>query len=244
MLETRRVENGMASPVLRRGHGLVVDHIGLGVPNTAAGVAWLEDKVGAKCWMSEAEPGQWYWSGALSIGADSFLEVIGPNPAWPKFQPFRAMLTKLRAPRLLFWYVAVNDFDAYAARAAAAGAPMERVERIGPSAAHGADYTRGNLGPGFITQRPNVIEWRSRPPRMDLDRSCRLIDFRLSHPQAPKLRAVFAALDIDVPVIEAPSSIGLTLETPKGRVDLDNPGMDWVGLGALVKIARLWLTSR
>ena len=103
--------------IIRRSHGFQLDHIGLGVPNTRDGVKWVEEKTGAKVDLHDPEPNQFYWSGSLAIGENSFLEIIGPNPNYKKFQPFGALLKTLSEPQLLFWYVAVEDFAAFQALA-------------------------------------------------------------------------------------------------------------------------------
>ncbi|MEM9421472.1 MAG: VOC family protein [Pseudomonadota bacterium] len=143
----------MSDLILRRDHGLQLDHIGLGVPDVKEGVAWVEAQTGAEVMLHDAEPGQWYQSGSLAIGGGSFLEIIGPNPAHRKFQPFGALLSTLDRPRLAFWYIAVHDFDAFQALAKRKGGALERVEHINIDhcTPNQSGYHRGYVGPGFMT---------------------------------------------------------------------------------------------
>ncbi|MEM1144627.1 MAG: VOC family protein [Pseudomonadota bacterium] len=232
--------------IYRRGHGLQLDHVGLGVPDTKAGAEWLEERTGARVHLTEPDPNQWYWSGALPIGTDSFLEVIGPNPSWRRFQPFRSLLKTLKEPQLLFWYIAVNDFEAFRRLADQQSAGLERIESVNPDSTDPSvhSFIRGYVGPGFLTQRPNVIQWRNRPFPVDADTRCLLQDFRLQHPDGAKITDTFHALGIETAVAVGESSIGLTLDTPNGAVQLDNPGISLVGVSALITMARLWLTAR
>lgn len=236
----------MSDLILRRSHGQQLDHIGLGVPNTEEGVAEIEALTGAKVDLHPPEPDQWYWSGSLAIGEDSFLEIIGPNPEWRKFQPFRTLLGALDAPQLLFWYLAVSDFKQFEQSAKNAGGKLERVEAVnlnGANTAH-SSYIRGYMGPGFLTQRPNIIEWRRKPKR-DLEKipECSLKHFGLSHPKAHEINSVFEKVGLDYRVEDGPNTISLSLETPNGEISFSNKGIALGGVSALFQIARLWLIS-
>ena len=243
MSQTPNATAALPFGIHRHAHAWQVDHIGLGVPDTEAGVKWLSELCGVTIELREPEKGQWYWSGGLSIGGESFLEIIGPNPHYSGFQPFKTHLAGLKRPSLLFWYIAVDDFAALQTHARAGRIPIERVEHINANRedAASATYRRGFVGPGFLSQRPNVIEWEYRPKREAYDDRCKLKDFRLSHPKADTMNAAFEYLGIDIRAAKGASNIGITLSTPKGEVAFDNPGMAWTGAGALLSIARLWV---
>ncbi|MEO0881673.1 MAG: VOC family protein [Pseudomonadota bacterium] len=236
-------QNKLPYTIIRHPHGSQVDHIGLGVPDTKAGVEWLEEKMGADVYIGDPEPDQWYWSGSVSIGGPSFLEVIGPNPEHKGFQPFKTYLKDLDGPALLFWYVAVDNFSALRNFMKGERIPLQQVQEINIDAANPEQpgYSRGFVGPGFLSQRPNVIEWRHRPERIVGEGTCTLKEFRLSHPKADNLNTVFGRLGIDVPVSIGPSSLGVTIDTPNGDFVLDSPGMAWTGFRMLPTIGSLWL---
>ena len=69
---------------------------------------------------------------------------------------------------------------------------MERIERIKfDRKGKEVDYTRGVIGPGFISQRPNVIQWHSRPKcwrinhkSIDNQNSCTLKALKLKSPKS------------------------------------------------------------
>ncbi|MEL6665447.1 MAG: VOC family protein [Pseudomonadota bacterium] len=233
--------------IIRRSHGFQLDHIGLGVPDTKEGVKWVEEQTGAKVDLHAPEPDQFYWSGSLAIGDQSFLEIIGPNPNYKKFQPFAALMKTLSEPRLLFWYIAVDDFAAFQELARQTKAKLERVEGVnieGGETAQ-ASYWRGLIGPGFLSERPNVIEWIKRPNReSQATPECKLMEFQLANPQADEINQVFTKLGIDVPVSNGKSSIGITIDTPKGRWEIENEGVRWTMPGMLLEIAALWWRTR
>ncbi|MEM9669411.1 MAG: VOC family protein [Pseudomonadota bacterium] len=237
------VQNKLPYTVIRHSHGLQVDHIGLGVPDTKAGVGWLKEQIGADVYIGDPEPGQWYWSGSVSIGGSSFLEVIGPNPEYKGFQPFKTYLKDLDGPAVLFWYVAVDSFADVRRFMKKEKIPLQQIQDINLDAANPKQpgYSRGFVGPGFLSQRPNVIEWTHRPKRFSGESGCTLKEFRLVHPKAVQLSNVFAHLGIEVPISSGPSSLGVTIDTPNGDFVLDNPGMAWTGLRIFGLIGGLWL---
>ncbi|MEM1390406.1 MAG: VOC family protein [Pseudomonadota bacterium] len=233
--------------IIRRSHGFQLDHVGLGVADTERGVKWVEEQTGASVDLHDPEPGQWYWSGSLAIGEWSFLEIIGPNPDWNGFHPFRALLSTIEKPELLFWYIAISDFKAFQTLAKTKRAKLERVEavNINPHNKANSAYWRGYIGPGFMTERPNVIEWVQRPQHRETPSTeCMLKDFRLANPKADKINSVFKDLGIDTKVSQGQSRIGITLKTPNGEWSIDNAGINWTMPSMLLEMASLWWKTR
>jgi len=98
----------VSSLVLLRAHGLAVDHVALGVPDMPAALDQIASDTGATPFTTEPEPGQWYWSGALALGPDSFFEILGPNPDFTGFHPIRTLIssyTKLRMAGLYLRWI-------------------------------------------------------------------------------------------------------------------------------------------
>ncbi|MEM6476796.1 MAG: VOC family protein [Pseudomonadota bacterium] len=235
------------SLVVDRG-GTSLDHVAIGVPDTERGVQEIAERIGFEPLLTEPEPGQFYWSGAVPLGSGKFLEILGPNPAFRKFNPFIEMVKRLDQPRPIFWYVATDDFAAFQTAAKAAGAPVERVQTVRHEK-QGVltDYTRGIIGPGFLSVSPNVIQWRSRNSNFDDSEGLTFLGLELSHPEADRLNTAFTTLGIDQKVHTGPHRMALRLGTPKGEVEFAGEGMEIRGLGAMVKLASTfarWALSR
>ena len=229
--------------ILRRSHGLLLDHVGLGVPSTEEGVRWFSQQSGVDIDLGDPEPGQYYWSGGVRIGEDSFLEIIGPNPEWKRFNPLLAMLQALEKPQLLFWYAATSDFEAMQERARKIGKPIRRVEHVNTDGSwpERPGYIRGFLGSGVLSQRPNLIQWVIESPKLKkMPLQCRLIDFRLRHPKAKLLEDHLRELGFDISIEEGRRNMGISLETPKGILSFDDPGLDLRGLSLMTKLFSLW----
>ena len=230
--------------VLIRSHGLAVDHIALAVPDMPKAIRDIHALTGAEPHFADPEPGQWYWSGALGLGKDSFLEILGPNPSHGGFHPLKALISGYDNPQVLFWYIATGDFDGLVSRLKSIRTPVERIETVRfQRDGKESHYKRGIIGPGFLSQRPCVIEWRQRvehPWQQDAA-GCQLKGLQLRHPKAPRLNELFAALGINLTVAPGPSWIAVELETPKGTVKFENEGTELSGLAGYLRMARLYL---
>ncbi len=211
--------------VLPRSHGFDLDHIALAASDTARGVAWLAERTGAAPLLVDPEPSQWYQSATLPLGGDSFLEVIGPNPSSRRPHPLRTLLAGFDEPRLLFWYVATDDLDAFSARAADGGHLLTRVECVDGGEGHNK-YRRAVIGKGFVSQRPSVIEWQRRVEREDLDHRCRLTGFDLWHPEPGPMNDLLQHIGASIQVTTGESRIELVVDSPAGEVRLESPGFE------------------
>lgn len=163
---------------IRNFGGHQVDHLAIGVNDTKKGLEWLEKLTGAKSYLVEPEPGQWYQSGGLVIGEGVLLEIIGPNPNHNGFHPIKQVLKNYKQPNLMFWYISVKDFDAFENFAKKKKIPLETIQTMDyyRNGKH-ISYKRSTIGPGFLSDRPNIIQWISRQDRSMEDRSCKFEKF-------------------------------------------------------------------
>ncbi|MEM1191688.1 MAG: VOC family protein [Pseudomonadota bacterium] len=235
------------SLVIDRG-GTSLDHIALCVPDTRKGVAEVAELTGFKPTLRDPNPDTFYWSGALPLGHDRFLEVLGPNPLYRSFNPFIETVKRLDRPRPLFWYVATGDFVAFEKAAADAGAPVERVvEQEARYEDLHISFKRGIIGPGFLSVCPNVIEWRARTSLLSEQPGPVYQGLDLWHPEADRLNSVFSTLGIEQKVQAGEHYMKLRLGTPKGDVSFEGEGLQIRGAGMWLQFAALyarWLLHR
>ena len=216
---------GSTGEVLLRSHGFALDHIALAVNDTERGIAHVEALTGVRPNVEPPRREDWYWSASLSIGADSYLEIIGPNPTYRGLHPFRALLRRFEEPQLLFWYVATDDLDAFAKKLENAGVDMGDAEHSGSSSQpERPEFIQATIGDGLMTQRPYVIQWMKRPPMPATDSGCTLTAFELSHPRPAPLNEMFRAMGVDMTVQQGPGRVSISLDTPNGAVTMANPG--------------------
>ncbi|MGD1933315.1 MAG: VOC family protein, partial [Candidatus Phaeomarinobacter sp.] len=215
--------------ILRRDHGLQIDHLGLCVPDTQAGIAEIEKRTGARVFIDDPEPGQWYWSGVIPIAADSYLEIVGPNPHFHAKHPMRTLTEQLSGPTVFFWYIATDDIEGLAQQAKQAGAVIENIEWVNTDDAHPehSRYGRAFLGPGFVPQKPCVIQWDRHVLRKGVEGAtpeCEIVSLDLSHPTADAANQAMEKMGIDARLNPGPSRFRLEIACPKGNVVFDNPG--------------------
>lgn len=225
-------------------NGHCVDHIAIGVFDTLRGVDWIEELTGCETCIEEPEPGQWYWSASLRIGKLCFLEILGPNPKFHGFHFFREMLKSIKKPEPLFWYISTSDFEAFKELSEKNNAPLERIERIKfEREGKNVDYTRGIIGPGFISQRPNVIQWHSRlkcwriaQENINMQSGCRLKALKLKSRKSKELATLFSALNIEMEVTNGSSELTVEIDSPKGTIVLTGKGIGRKELNLLTMV--------
>ena len=221
-----------------------VDHLAVCGPDTRQAAAEIEELTGVAPNLGEPEPGQYYWSASLSLGHGRFLEILGPNPAYRGFNPLIETIRRFDKLRPVFWYVGTSAFEGFSAKSKKLGAPVERIQRVSytyeATGAH-IDYTRGVVGPGFRSARPCVIQWNERPEPVEQEQLLNLRALRLTDPGAKRLQILFKELGINQPVEEGAAHIAVDLDTPKGPITIEGPGLALEGLGGAAQLFRLYL---
>ncbi|MEM1171307.1 MAG: VOC family protein [Cyanobacteria bacterium P01_H01_bin.35] len=222
-------------------NGHCVDHIAVGVKDTEEGVEWITELTGVKPSLVEPEPDQWYWSAALNLGKNCFLEIIGPNQNHKGFQPIKQMLKDFEVPSLFFWYIGTHNFELAKSIIEKYDFRLERIEDISYKRDDDIiDYKRAIIGRGFNSERPCIIQWNSRPKRLDAVKECSFKSLALSFPNPKNLNDLFSELQIDLQVKEGDAQMILTFDSPKGEIVLKGGGFEFSGLRAIPKMARLY----
>ena len=233
--------------VLDRG-GTSMDHVAIGVPDTEKGVALVSEQLGFTPTSTEPPLDQFYWSHALSLGSGRFLEILGPNPLYRGFNPFMEMVKQLKKPCPLFWYIATDDFSAFVSKAKQIGSPVWNIQTIKRNIRGvPTDFTRGIIGPGFLSVCPNVIEWRKKHHILTDGEGPEFLGLELAHPEAIRLNRIFQDLGINQNVTPGPHRVGLKLATPKGEAEFIGDGLELRGASAVFRMTSMffkWLLNR
>ena len=77
----------------------VMDHLILGAADLDRGIAWLEERTGAKAVVGGVHPGRGTRNALLSLGRRQYLEVLAPDPAQGDAAP--KSLRSLTTPRMI-----------------------------------------------------------------------------------------------------------------------------------------------
>lgn len=204
-----------------------LDHIVWAVSDLSQGIDHFEMLTGVR-----AAPGGRHSSGGTenalaSLGAGTYLEIVAPVPGTTESGRWLSFCRASAKPRLLTYCMrAAVPLAELAGREAAAGRPAR-----GPY-----DLSRRRLDGSLLAWKlldvetapfgyavPFFIDWLESPhPSASAPGGAALKSFRIGHPEPQALAARLAAIDVTVPVEEAPALLfEAVLSSPKGDVRLD-----------------------
>jgi hypothetical protein len=203
-----------------------LDHLVYATPDLQGTVELLTKRLGIAPSPGGQHTGQGTRNYLLSLGAGSYLEIIGPDleqpsPAGPR--PFR--LDDLSGPLLAGWAVRAPHIDDRAARVRARGydpGPVQSMSRVLPN---------GTLLEWKLTLRatdvvpsviPFLIDWGDMPhPSSTAARGAKLLAFRGQTPDLAETRRILDALEVNLE-LDPGSSPSLTarIKGPGGEVVL------------------------
>ncbi len=202
------------------------DHLVYAVPDLAAAVADLEDRLGVRAAPGGKHEGLGTHNALLGLGPTSYLELIAPDPDQPEPagpRPF-GVDGATTSPRLVAWALTCTDIDAAIGRARAHGydpgdaVPLQRRTTARPDLALAPDGERAERWSGPVPDRLG----RDRAPGTLGAARLTLESFHVTHPAPESLTPFLEALGADVPVKQA-AEPGLVTRVagPRGTVALD-----------------------
>ncbi|MFI6325685.1 VOC family protein [Nonomuraea sp. NPDC050556] len=201
-----------------------LDHLVYAVPSLEEGVAWFASVTGVTPAKGGSHPGGTA-NYLVSFGPTSYLEIIGPDPAWEGERPRAFGLESLTSARLAAWAIHPADIDKTVRQARDAGYDPGDVEPLSRRKPDGTllewRLTRRE-DPAAIRPVPFLIDWGTtqHPADSGLPR-VELVSFTATHPSPSVLLADLAAVGAALEVTEGESvSLTAVLSTPKGLVTL------------------------
>lgn len=205
---------------------LQIDHLVYATPDLDRSVGELAELLGVRAAPGGRHVGRGTHNALLHLGGRTYLEVIGPDPTQdlPEGTPRPFGVEHLDAPRLVWWAVATGDLPGTVARVRAAGAdPGEAVEmqRARPDGVllRWVLATHAEIPDGGAL--PFLIDWLDSPhPSEDAPQGCTLTELRITHPDANRIRRQLEAFGGALPVVEGPSRLVATVDSPNGPVVL------------------------
>ncbi|WP_419553453.1 VOC family protein [Candidatus Poriferisodalis sp.] len=208
-----------------------IDHIVVAAPDLEAGTAAVEALVGMRAAPGGPHPGVGTRNTLLSLGDDVYLEIIAPDPEQPApANPRPFGIDSLSGPKLVTFAVHASDGetidDVVAAMRVCGEDPgeiisMSRVKPDGEELHWSLTLSPAGLAEG-AGLAPFVIEWGDTThPATVTPTGCTLVSLAGTHPDTDHIRALHAAIGIDIDVNAGDSvSLEATLDTPNGRVTL------------------------
>jgi hypothetical protein len=202
-----------------------LDHLVYAVPDLDAAIDALAARTGVRATPGGKHVGLGTHNALMALGADTYLEIIAPDPQQPPpAMPRPFGLDALTAPRLVTWAVKAPDIDAHVAAARAAAydpgvvMSMSRNRPDGVRLAWRLTRTPQLQGDGLV---PFLIDWGTTPhPAGGAAPGCTLVDFRAEHPEPAVILPLLAALNVELPLSRGATALIATIDTPNGRLKL------------------------
>jgi len=208
----------------------VLDHLLIGAPTLADGIAWLEERTGVRAAIGGSHPGQGTWNALASLGPRQYIEIIAPDPGQPGVNTsYVPGLRDFDGPRVATWAASgvglAKGFPS-TLQGDLSCEPVRQGARIRPDGTRLAwtlAFPKHRRFLAFDGALPFLIEWEScdHHPGESTPPGLNLRTLRFSHPEPGRLKDALAALGIDAAVDPAAApSIEVELDTPRGRVVL------------------------
>jgi hypothetical protein len=166
----------------------------------------------------------------LSLGATSYLEVIGPDPEQPAPEGPRPFgIDELMTPALVAWCVRPSrPLDDVIAEARTAGFDFGTVARMSRRRPDGVllewQLTFPQLSGPFQCALPFLIDWgTSAHPSESLPPAVRLVGFEVQHPDSSRLRRALELIGVadECELGDGPRpGLAARLQTERGEVRL------------------------
>jgi hypothetical protein len=202
-----------------------VDHLIYATPDLNITVAELERLLGVRASPGGQQPGRGTMNALISLGENSYLEIVGPDPKQPRPSQPPWWLQDLKKPRIVAWAARGRDLESLRAKAVNNGVPLGEIISGNRQRPDGAILTwrftspRNPIADGVV---PFFIDWgKSAHPSRTSPHGVKLVGLRAVHPDDRGVRDILRRLNIDLPVTydELPGVIA-SLEGPLGRVEL------------------------
>jgi hypothetical protein len=203
-----------------------VDHLVYATPNLDATCAELERLLGVRASVGGQHIGRGTRNALISIGPESYLEIIGPDPAQPPPPSPRWFgIDALSSPGLVAWAAHGTKLPQLVSDAERRGVRLGDVSDGRRQRADGVVLTWQVTNPDAALDHivvPFFIDWAASPhPSSTAVAGPRLVELRGEHPEPDRAVATLAALGLGMPVsLGDRASIVACFETRSGRVEL------------------------
>ncbi|MCG2591627.1 VOC family protein [Ramlibacter sp. XY19] len=221
-----------------------VDHLVIGAASLEQGVAWAEATLGVTPGPGGEHPLMGTHNRLLRIATvdypRAYLEIIAVQPGQSPQQGKRwfdldaeAVRDTLRqgGPRLLHYVASVPDVRAAVAALQGVGLDRGNVVQASRMTARGLLEWQITIRPDgqrlLDGTLPTLIEWGATHPAAGMGESGVTLHALLAqHPQAAQLRSAHEAIGLErLQVRQGPANLCATLDTPRGRVQLESGGL-------------------
>ena len=204
-----------------------LDHIIYATPDLEAAMEEIAALTGVEPMLGGSHTGKGTRNALLSLGPDTYIEILGPDPAQSAEELALAAERIPELNRIVTWAAKCDDLEAALQTASEGKLDLGHVEPMSRALPSGGQLawrlTRGaSPGDGLV---PFLIDWGdSQHPAPGAPQGCSLRFFRAEHPDPARIREYLALLGLEgvLEVSEGPEPrLMAGLSTPNGEIVLD-----------------------
>ena len=203
-----------------------LDHIIYATPDLDLGIEEIRALTGVEPMLGGSHPGRGTRNALLSLGPDTYIEILAPDPAQSAEALACAADQIPSTGRLAAWAAKCDDLEGVMKTAAQGALDLGRIESMSRTRPSGEQLawrlTRGTSPADGLV--PFLIDWGESPhPARSAPTGCSLRYFRGEHPDPAHVRNYLALLGLEdvLEVFRGPVPRMLAgLLTPNGEVVL------------------------
>jgi hypothetical protein len=196
-----------------------LDHLVLATPNLAETSAWVERQTGVTPSAGGQHVGKGTRNRLCSLGATSYLEIVGPDPEQPTPDGPRPFgIDDLREATLVTWAIAVPDMESALATARAGGyepGPATPMQRQRPDGVL-LSWTLTAPQSAIV---PFLIDWgSSEHPASAAAAGLELVELQASSPAPGPLEITLETVGVTMGILPGPEALLVELLGPLGSI--------------------------
>jgi len=202
----------------------ILDHIVYCCKDLQAGMRLIHDLTGVRPIYGGRHLTKGTHNALIKIGAQSYLEILAPDPENKDVDPLRWMgIDLIEEPVITRWAINSDNISLQAKTLQDYRPDYGSVQEGSRALSDGSTLRwalTDPLGQPAVEVVPFLLDWKdSIHPTVHLNQECTIIDISLYHPDPSKISPILSQLDLDMTIQKGTTeSISITLETPKGQV--------------------------
>lgn len=201
----------------------MLDHLIITAPTREEGMDYVQEHLGLRPVIGGQHPHWGTHNALLSLGGETYLEVVAPDPSLPTPARGRWLAECYEhPPRLATWVLRAEDIDVLQASAREQGLLLGDIQAGSRTRPDGTRLSWRLTDPYVFPLQgalPFLIAWGDTPhPAHSLPHAGDLQELQIIHPEPDRVRHYLEVLGIDLPVNEGLNcKLQATIRTPDGE---------------------------
>lgn len=201
-----------------------LDHIVLGAPSLQEGIDYVENLTGCRAVFGGKHQQFGTQNALLKIGNLIYLEILAPDPDNPKSENLWMGISELDKPRVTRYAIKSKQI-AKDAKVLNSYEEEHGFCQVGKRVKSDGELLKWELTVPLAMPKtsciPFLIDWGTTiHPSISLKSCAELLKFERFSPNYVKLNSIFEDLNLNSLILPGPEKIVLTLECPKGIIEL------------------------